>query len=860
MLRLRPEGLKLRTLMSHFGWKDLNPGQWLRRKKRPRYARVASAIGQMALGVVAAVAGAELVAPPLYYLLAGKVPITLLQVVVPTAVIVAVPILYVFIRMEFRALTEAGRSRIAQRREASTARALSNITRFYRAVSDIDQLIARRVSAPELFEGVCRVLTDRAETALAWVGSYDAQSGRITPTVAVGAAKAYVWERPLSIKVPSGAPGSTGAIGRAVRAGQPVIINDLMADEGMRPWHGWAREFGLASVAAFPLEQAGALTGVLVVYADKPGFFGRALKELLQSVARDIGFGLDNLARDVQLGLHAQAVENSSEAILVTDARFRLRSVNAAFHQLTGHAPEDVLGRSLQELVDEDWSASDLRDVWRTLRREGRWRSEVQIRRKGGGLRTVTVSLAKAGDDQGKRDYIVGVLSDMTERRALEGRIKYLAYHDALTGLANRHWLEQRVPELLRRRHRLAFLLLDLDHFKQVNDALGHTAGDAVLRLTGERLREWVRTRDTAVRLGGDEFMVIVHAFGPNSVHEFGQQLVDRLGRPHQYHTPKLHLSVSIGATVYPDDGTDWVELRKNLDRALSHAKESGRNRYVAFEPWMRERAEESLLWESDLRRELQSGQGLELYYQPLFAGDGKRLIGAEALLRWHHPKKGLLAAGEFIGLAQEAGMVQHLDNWVLDAAVRQLRAWEQGDVDPGVVTVNLSPAQCQDPTLPARVRRLINRADLRSPQRLAFEIVETVLVDESEMIHSVLDRLRNQGHQLILDDWGKGYARLDYLTHASIDALKIDKSFTRQLPGDERSRATVKAVVEFGHALGAEVWAEGVETQAQLNVLKRMKCDAFQGFWLGRPMPAEDFAQRVRNLRRGSSPNKSGQ
>lgn len=834
------------------GLKGANPGQWLRRRKKCRHKRVISAVLRIAVGVVAAIVGAELIAPLLYYILSGAVPVTVPEVVAPTAVIVGVPILYFFVQMEFRALTEARRAHISQRKAASAAQALATMTRFYRAIGDINQLIAHRVSAQALFEGVCRVLTDRTETALAWIGNYDAKSGRVIPAVAVGAAKGYICDRPLSINVSVDGPGSTGAVGRAVRDRQPVIINNLMTDSAMQPWHDWARKFGLTSIAAFPLEQAGTLTGVLVVYANRAGFFDKALKELLQRTVRDIGFALDNLLRDTQLELHTQAVENATEAILVADARFRLRSVNAAFQSLTGYASGDVLGQGLGELVNDDWSVSDMRAVWRSLRREGRWRAEIEFKRKGGGTRTVTVSLARAGNGQGKYDHIVGVISDMTERRALESRIEYLAYHDALTGLANRHWLEQQIPELLRRRQRIAFLLIDLDHFKQVNSVLGHSGGDALLRLTGERLRGWGRMNDTAVRLGGDEFMVIARLSGRDGAQELGQRLVERLADPHRYLSPNLHVSASVGATVYPDDGTDWTELRKNLDRALRSAKAGGRNRCAMFEPWMREHAEEDLLWESDLRKALHDGQGFELHYQPLFATDGKRLQGAEALLRWRHPRRGLVSAEQFIALAHTTGIVQHLDNWVLDAAIRQLRAWERTGVDPGVVTVNLSAAQCQDPTLPARVRRLTKRAGLQFPYRLAFEIVETVLVDESETIRGVLDQLHDLGHQLILDDWGKGYARLDYLTHAAIDALKIDKCFTRELPGDERSRATVKAVIEFGHALGAQVWAEGIESQEQLEILMRMRCDAFQGFWLDKPMHASEITRRIRALRQG--------
>ena len=425
-------------------------------------------------------------------------------------------------------------------------------------------------------------------------------------------------------------------------------------------------------------------------------------------------------------------------------------------------------------------------------------------------------------------------------------QMDHLAYHDVLTDLPNRMLLQDRLNQAIEVAHRqdrrLALMYMDLDRFKHINDSLGHTVGDHLLQSVAKRLVGCVRQSDTVSRQGGDEFVVLLPLIEQaEDAALSAQKMLAALTQPHHVDGNDLHVSVSIGISVYPDDGRDAQTLIKCADTAMYYAKESGRNNYKFFEPEMNARAVKRQTVEASLRRALEA-QEFVLYYQPKINLESGAIVGVEALIRWQHPERGLLSPDEFVSIAEDCGLILPIGRWVLQEACRQARAWQMDGLPPITVAVNTSALEFRAKDFLNNLRATLAETRLE-PRYLELELTESVLMRDAESADSVLHALAELGVKLAIDDFGTGYSSLSYLRRFPIDVLKIDQSFVKHMGGNPDDATIVSAVISMGKSLKQRVIAEGVETSEQYGFLRAQQCDEGQGYYFGRPVPAKCLA-----------------
>ncbi|HWP46038.1 MAG TPA: EAL domain-containing protein [Candidatus Limnocylindrales bacterium] len=440
--------------------------------------------------------------------------------------------------------------------------------------------------------------------------------------------------------------------------------------------------------------------------------------------------------------------------------------------------------------------------------------------------------------------------TELAEVKQAAETIWQQVYHDPLTGLPNRMLFEDRLTLELAHARRdkqgLAVMFLDLDHFKLINDTLGHSVGDQLLQNVAHRLRDALRGTDTVARMGGDEFaLLLTRVTHAENVARVTQKILHALKPPFNFGGYDFHITASIGITLYPSDGEDTQTLLKNADTALYRAKEQGRNVYQFYTPAMNAKTLERLTLETNLRRALERKEFV-IYYQPRVKINTKRIIGMEALVRWQHPELGLISPVKFIPLAEETGLIIPLGEWVLRTACEQTKAWQEAGFPPLRVGVNLSARQFQQPNLVERVAQVLKETGLH-PHYLELEITESAAMQNAEYTLPVLYHLKEMGIHISIDDFGTGYSSLSYLKKFPFHTLKLDQSFIRDLTTDPNDAMIAKVVITLAHGLKLEVVAEGVETQEQLNFLKQLQGDEVQGYLFSKPLPAEEFEELLR-------------
>jgi diguanylate cyclase (GGDEF)-like protein len=430
-------------------------------------------------------------------------------------------------------------------------------------------------------------------------------------------------------------------------------------------------------------------------------------------------------------------------------------------------------------------------------------------------------------------------------------KMTYLAEHDFLTDLPNRLLLNDRISQALnlasRRKTKLALLFLDIDHFKKINDTLGHGIGDKLLVELSKRLQICLRSTDTISRQGGDEFVILLPEITDNQdAAEIAEKLISFTSSSFDIDLNEINISISIGIAVYPDDGETAEILMKNADTAMYHAKSEGRNNFQYFTLDMTQRVSEQLNLENNLQKAIKNNE-LVLHYQPKVSMATGKMIGFEALLRWQHPEWGIISPDRFIPIAEESGLIRPIGNWVLREACRQNRVWQDLGLPAIPVAVNLSVVELRQPSFVQEVTRVLMQSGM-APEHLELEVTESIAIQEYTDVISLLQNLKEMGVRLSIDDFGTGYSSLSYLKRLPIDTIKIDKSFIRDIGIDLNDAAIVDAIISMSHSLGLSVIAEGVETKEQLDFLKTHHCDEIQGYYFGRPVPADTFEQILRD------------
>jgi diguanylate cyclase (GGDEF)-like protein/PAS domain S-box-containing protein len=546
--------------------------------------------------------------------------------------------------------------------------------------------------------------------------------------------------------------------------------------------------------------------------------------------------------------LHARQVfEHSRNPMLLMDSSYRVLAVNQAFSDVSGYAHQELVGFEVPGLR---WGAHEpgfYQRIWEHVASHGHWEGEVSSVRKGGDKYPVWASVTAIRDPHGAITSYMAVLSDVTERKRAEERARHQAEHDPLTGLPNRVLLLDRLQQALagnRRQHtQFAVMFLDLDSFKSINDNYGHQAGDAVLREIAQRLVRGVRGVDTVSRLGGDEFVVLLpDVGGVDQAAHVAATVMQAVAQPLAASGQVMTLSASIGIALSPGDGQDAETLLHHADVAMYHAKQSGRNAFQFFSPEMNAHVVERVQMENQLRRALQNEEFV-LEYQPEIDIDSGRTIGVEALIRWRHPEKGLLLPHQFIGVAEESGLIVPIGKWVLREACRQARVWRDEGF-PVVVGVNLSGVQFLHDHLVRNVEEALEWSGL-APEFLDLEITEGVIMRGHADAIATVTALRARGVQLTIDDFGTGFSSLSNLRRFPLSKLKIDRSFIEDITRNPDDAAMIPAIIAVARSLKLRVIAEGVETAGQLDFLRRHGCDEYQGYYAGMASTAPDLRPR---------------
>ncbi|BAO31347.1 putative bifunctional diguanylate cyclase/phosphodiesterase [Sulfuritalea hydrogenivorans] len=554
-----------------------------------------------------------------------------------------------------------------------------------------------------------------------------------------------------------------------------------------------------------------------------------------------------------QLRLHARIFEQSDEAILITDAREKIVSVNPAFTRITGYSADEVIGETPRKFRSGRHDAAFFAKMWERLLGTGYWQGEVWDRRKDGEIYPKWLSIGSVRDAKGEITHYFSIFTDITDRKRAEGRIHHLAYFDALTGLPNRVQFNRLADQALMASKRKegfgAVLFIDLNRFKPINDTLGHVVGDKVLQETANRFRSCLRGADMVCRLGGDEFAVgLFEIASRDHAANVAHKLLAALDDPIVIGGRELKLGAAIGISIFPEDGMDTETLLRQADIAMYRAKQTGPDGLSFFSEDMNQRAVDRLNLEAGLRRAIDRDE-LLLHYQPKVSIETGAIIGAEALVRWRHPERGLVPPAEFVPVAEESGLIVHVSNWVLEAACRQIRQWMDEGLPAMHIAVNLS-ARDFSSSLPARVQELLERHKIGA-EWLELEITEGMLMHHTAKVVAMMDEITALGVALSLDDFGTGYSSLSYLKRFPIDTLKIDRSFVISIPDDVDDCAIAGAIVSMSKQLKHNVIAEGVESGDQLAFLKSLGCDEIQGYLFSPPVPAETFAAMVREGKR---------
>lgn len=634
--------------------------------------------------------------------------------------------------------------------------------------------------------------------------------------------------------------------GTAAYRCERIAIENIQTDPAWVDYRSAVIKAGLVSCWSEPLfSSQRELLGTFAIYQRTESLPTPKEFALIQDAANLASVAIERKRTEEELHLAGMVYSASTEAIFVADADDHIIAVNPAFERLTGYAAREALGRPSTFLKAERNPPELSEQVNIALQEHGHWQGEVWSRRKNGEIYAESLTLTAIRDEHGYLRHRVGLFSDITKKKETEQTIWLQANNDALTGLPNRRLFRDRLVQDIARAQRagqqLALLFIDLDHFKQVNDVLGHDAGDALLIEAAQRIRECVRDSDTVARLGGDEFTVILCGSDCVAVAErVCEQMLASLVQPFQINNEKAYISASIGITLFPNDAEDIESLLKNADQAMYAAKEIGRNGFSWFTAELQEAAQARHALANDLRHALANHE-LELYFQPIIDLESQHPTKAEVLLRWCHPVRGMVGPDEFIPIAEEISLMGEIGDWILREAIAQAQQWPLVDGKPVQLSINLSPRQFASPGNETRWIEYLAASGF-PPQRLVIEITEGVLLEDSQAIATKINTLRDVGIRIAIDDFGTGYSSLSYLKKFPIDFIKIDRSFVRDVSTDLSDRALCEAIITIANLLNMQVVAEGVETPAQRDFLFNVGCDYGQGYLFAHPMSAWDF------------------
>ena len=746
---------------------------------------------------------------------------------------------------------------ITERKETDAK--LQRLIKLYDALNQCNQAIVRCTSEDDLLPLVCRYAVQFGGMQLAWIGLVDEATLLGHPVASYGTGTEYL--DGIQVSVNAGEASGRGPFGTAFREQQPVWIQDFKNERSLAPWHERGARYGWAGVAALPLYRHGGAVGVLMLYTTVTDAFDEAARQLLEGMATDISYALTRFAlleerKQTENAIRIAAVTfETQEAILITDTAGKILRVNQAFKEITGYSAAEVVGQNPRILQSGRHDAAFFRDMWSALLDTGKWSGEIWDKRKNGDIYPKLMTITAVSDDSQCVTHYVAVFRDISNRKKSEDEIHQLAFYDSLTGLPNRRLLLDRLQQAMaagaRNGRYGALLFLDLDHFKTINDTRGHAMGDELLMAVARRLQTCVREGDSVARMGGDEFVVLLEDLSGTENEAAGQtesvaeKIRLELDKPYVLNDFECLSTVSIGISLFRGHLESAADLLQHTDVAMYQAKMAGRNAIRFFDPHMQTALETRAALEADLRHALEKQQFL-LHYQIQVDNLG-RPLGAEVLLRWDHPERGLVSPMEFIPLAEETGLIVPIGLWVLNMACAQLKKWQNVALTRDLtLAVNVSARQLRQPDFVVQVQRVLLETGAR-PSHLELELTESAVLDNVEDTISKMRELKLLGVGFSMDDFGTGYSSLQYLKRLPLDQIKIDQSFVRDIATDPNDAAIVQTIIAMTEALGLNVIAEGVETEAQHEFLDLRGCPAFQGYLFGKPVPIDQFEAALR-------------
>lgn len=734
-------------------------------------------------------------------------------------------------------------------------------TQLYVALSHCNQAIVRCQSEVDLFPKICRDVVTFGAMKVAWVALLDDSRQQLIPVAAFGVAAEYL-DR-LQFPLTADATQALSLSAMAFSKNAAVWCLDFKHDPATAHWRELDINLEWQAAAALPLHRNGQVIGTFNLYADDAHAFDEAGRGLLLEMAVDLDYAIDHFKIEAERKLLKDklieneesvrlVMDNALDAIINMDGDGLVIEWSGSAERMFGYTRSAALGQILGELIvpkhnrAAHYAGMQRVQVTAQSKLLGK-RVEVSALHADGYEFPVEMSIAKI--NRGDEVIFSAFIRDISERKASESRIRHLAQFDALTGLPNRSMLQDHFSYALslvkRNSSKLAVIFLDLDHFKDINDTLGHSVGDLLLIELARRLQLTLREEDTLSRLGGDEFILILPNSDERGAAAVAQKLLSVMAEVYHIESYELTVTGSIGIALYPNDGSDLELLSQKADTAMYRAKQEGRNAYRFFTAAMQASSARNLQLMTALRHALARNQ-LSLHYQPQLALQDQRIIGAEALLRWQHPELGWISPAEFIPIAEDSGLILPIGEWVLRQAAQQAKIWMDAGYGSLIMAVNLSAIQFRHPDLPDMVTRVLEEAGL-APEYLELELTEGVAMYDPLAAIAVMNKLHDRGIRMSIDDFGTGYSSLSYLKKFKVYKLKIDQSFVRDISTDPEDKAIVSAIISMARSLSLQTIAEGVETIEQMTYLREQGCDQVQGYFYSRPLPAAELEQYLK-------------
>ncbi len=740
---------------------------------------------------------------------------------------------------------------ITQRKDAEAR--IIRLGKLYRALSEVNQAIVRMEEEPQLFPLVCRMAVDFGDMTLAAVSRANDDFQYLRPIAVYGKNQGYM--EGITLPLDSSLPEGNGPAAQAFRENRNVIVADYLHQDITRPWHERAARYGWNSSGSFPIQRGGKPYALLSVYHEHPEAFDKEVTNLLDEMARDVAFALDSFDRNrhrveaeealIARERHFRAYfERSMVGMAATGPDKRWIEVNDSLCDMLGYTRTELLSMTWENITHEDDLTNNMELFQRVLQGDlEEFVLDKRFIRKDGSVLMAHLAARSVRNPQGKVDYFVVILNDVTEMRNQQRQLEILVHHDPLTGIPNRLLFNDRLEMALAVAHRhgtkLAVCFMDLDGFKPVNDTFGHAVGDLLLINVAKRMQAISRSSDTVARLGGDEFaLILADISDKQECLQMLSRIMETIALPFSLDGREILISTSIGVTLYPDDQADGENLLRHADQAMYLAKQSGRNRVHFFDPIsdrvVQTRSENLSHVEMALMR-----QEFLLHYQPKVHMRSGKVIGMEALIRWQHPERGLLPPSEFLPLVENSTFEVTLSRWVIETAMAQLCLWQAAGLILEV-SINLPARHLQQDDFPDFMSDLLKKYLPVRPEWVNLEILETAAIGDMNAVIRKIEACMALGLRFSIDDFGTGYASLAYLRRLPADTIKIDRSFVIDMLHDADDLSIVKGVIGLARTFHKSLVAEGVETVAHGALLLELGCEAGQGYGIARPMAPE--------------------